>query len=132
MYVNLLPTAAMRIAALALAATITAALSGCASADPTPEEESIGGDESPLCTQTALCIQGYHWSSKSCRCVADKKVCSTDADCTLVDDYCTGCDCRALGTGQRLGKCSGPGVRCLVEPCAGHTAACVSGACVVR
>lgn len=57
--------------------------------------------------------------------------CQSDADCRLFDDYCTGCNCVALSTNQRDPTCSGPGVRCLVEPCSGHTATCVSGMCTV-
>lgn len=58
--------------------------------------------------------------------------CTRDADCRLEADYCTGCDCRALATGQLLPPCSGPGVRCLLDPCGAATAACVNGYCVTR
>jgi hypothetical protein len=47
-----------------------------------------------------------------------------------VDDYCTGCDCRALGPGGALATCTGPGVRCLVAPCASKVARCLEGQCV--
>jgi hypothetical protein len=55
--------------------------------------------------------------------------CVTDADCRLVDDYCTGCDCRALGRTDPDPTCSGPGVQCLVAPCASKKPACQAGQC---
>jgi hypothetical protein len=55
----------------------------------------------------------------------------TDADCHLDADYCTGCVCAALATGQSVPACPGPGVRCLRDPCSGAKAACVNGGCVV-
>lgn len=58
--------------------------------------------------------------------------CKTDADCRLEDDYCTGCDCRALAEGESLPVCDGPGVKCFAQPCGGKTAACVGGQCVVK
>jgi hypothetical protein len=56
--------------------------------------------------------------------------CVKDTDCRLFSDYCTGCDCRALSRAERDPTCSGPGVRCLVDPCQRKTAACVKGRCV--
>jgi hypothetical protein len=58
--------------------------------------------------------------------------CQGDSDCRLQADYCTGCDCRSLAAGQTLPPCSGPGVRCLRDPCSQATAACVNGYCVIR
>ena len=58
--------------------------------------------------------------------------CRADSDCRLVDDYCTGCDCRALAKTDPDPTCSGPGVRCLVQPCLRKTASCVAGKCVAR
>jgi hypothetical protein len=57
--------------------------------------------------------------------------CQTAADCHLVDDYCTGCDCRALPKGVNP-TCPGPGVQCMRAPCGGLVAACESGQCVAR
>ncbi|HET6283515.1 MAG TPA: hypothetical protein VFH73_21340 [Polyangia bacterium] len=62
---------------------------------------------------------------------ASGAVCTVDSDCRLFDDYCTGCNCRALGKSETDPKCSGPGVRCLVQPCANKVAACKNGQCVV-
>lgn len=58
--------------------------------------------------------------------------CKVDSDCRLFDDYCTGCDCRALSKSAPDPTCSGPGVRCLRAPCQGEMAACENGKCVVR
>lgn len=55
--------------------------------------------------------------------------CTYDGDCHLQADYCTGCDCRALAPGQSVPACTGPGVRCLVDPCSTRTAKCVNGMC---
>ena len=55
--------------------------------------------------------------------------CSLDADCRVSSDYCTGCNCRALGPKQELPACAGPGVRCLVDPCMAKVAVCKSGHC---
>lgn len=57
--------------------------------------------------------------------------CKSDADCVLFSNYCTGCDCRALGRDEGTPKCAGPGVRCLVDPCMKRHAACVEGRCSV-
>ena len=89
------------------------------------------------CMMLGLCIEGFHWSATKCACLPDthgKKpgTCTTDADCRLEADYCTGCDCRALSSSQTLPACPGPGVRCFADPCMTYTAACVSGTCSVR
>jgi hypothetical protein len=59
-------------------------------------------------------------------------VCKTDSNCRLFDDSCTGCDCRALDMNQADPICSSPGLSCLMEPCAGKSAACVGGQCVAQ
>jgi hypothetical protein len=58
--------------------------------------------------------------------------CSTDADCKVEADYCTGCDCRALGVKQSVPACPGPGVACFVDPCLNKAARCVNGGCVAQ
>ena len=58
--------------------------------------------------------------------------CTTDGDCKVEADYCTGCDCRALGAKQSLPACPGPGVACIVDPCFNKTARCASGGCVAQ
>jgi hypothetical protein len=57
--------------------------------------------------------------------------CRIDADCRLFDDYCKGCDCRALLTTEADPHCTTPGVRCLRQPCAMARAACELGVCKV-
>ncbi len=85
---------------------------------------------------TKLCMIGYHYDNTPgvCGCVADAPAaeCKTDANCRLEDDYCTGCDCRALAPTETIAACTGPGVRCFAEPCMNKTAACVAGQCVAR
>jgi hypothetical protein len=58
--------------------------------------------------------------------------CSKDADCRTFSDYCTGCDCRVLGKQEKDPTCSGPGVRCLADPCRDRAAACQDGHCVLK
>src|SRR4051794_21059622 len=58
--------------------------------------------------------------------------CGRDDDCRLFDDYCTGCDCRALGKAAPNPTCGGPGVQCTKRPCGQAVAACEAGRCVVR
>ncbi len=88
------------------------------------------------CVQTAMCIQGYVWSSKSCSCVPGSApaagACSTDADCRTFADYCTGCDCRALSNSDPDPTCSGPGVRCFADPCMNYASVCVNGTCSLQ
>jgi hypothetical protein len=57
--------------------------------------------------------------------------CHGDGDCRLFDDYCTGCDCRALLTTEADPRCTGPGVRCLRQPCGMARAVCEVGVCKV-
>lgn len=56
--------------------------------------------------------------------------CASDADCRLVSDYCEGCACRALATGEAEPTCKGTLVQCFVDPCRGQRAVCTAGACV--
>jgi hypothetical protein len=58
--------------------------------------------------------------------------CKQDSDCRTFSDYCTGCDCRALGKADKDPTCAGPGVRCIVDPCRDRSAACQDGRCVLR
>ena len=57
--------------------------------------------------------------------------CAADADCRLFDNYCTGCECLVLAKSEPEPKCAGPGVECVVAPCAGKKAACQAGRCAV-
>jgi hypothetical protein len=89
------------------------------------------------CPLAQLCIMGFHWSEAQCKCIADRPMhgpssCRTADDCRLFADYCTGCDCRALGSHEADPSCQSPsGIRCLADPCATYTVACISGSCSV-
>jgi hypothetical protein len=58
--------------------------------------------------------------------------CRRDSDCRAFSDYCTGCDCRALASGEPDPVCPGPGVQCLVDPCFNQRAVCASGQCELQ
>ncbi|AUX39829.1 uncharacterized protein SOCE26_012240 [Sorangium cellulosum] len=58
-------------------------------------------------------------------------VCETDADCSLVANYCGGCNCNAVPSGEPEPKCTEGEVACLVWPCQGLEAACQAGRCVI-
>jgi hypothetical protein len=55
--------------------------------------------------------------------------CKSDADCRLFSDYCTGCDCRALGPSEPDPTCTGRPVNCIADPCMRRKAECRSGSC---
>ncbi|HEY5948467.1 MAG TPA: hypothetical protein VIV40_23380 [Kofleriaceae bacterium] len=58
--------------------------------------------------------------------------CATDGDCRLVADYCTACDCRVLAKGDPEPTCTGPGVKCMADPCMTKTAVCDAGKCTAK
>lgn len=96
----------------------------------------IACEPTQKCDIVAKCAAGYEWSVKACNCIPIKGggkpgSCSVDSDCRLESDYCTGCDCRALSTNEKLPVCSGPGVRCFADPCLAQAATCVDGLCQV-
>lgn len=89
----------------------------------------------PCPPNTKMCMLGSHYDNTPgvCGCVANPKgYCASDADCRLENDYCTGCDCRALASSEQLATCSGPGVRCFAAPCGGLTAKCVANVCTAH
>jgi len=121
----------MRIFALVIPVVLSIA---CSSAqDPTTEDTSeaqTGGCRvvCPKCPPNQVCPKIACYLD----CNSHKPgSCTQDTDCRLFDDYCTGCDCRALSTSQKDPVCNGPGVKCFAEPCLNHTAACVQGTCTV-
>ena len=93
------------------------AVAGCAGADPTEP-----GSGAPAESAGAELDEG----------ASALRECASDADCELVQDYCTGCDCRAVRQGETLPACDGNGVQCFVDPCISRTAACSGGECVVK
>lgn len=60
--------------------------------------------------------------------------CASDADCLVYSNYCDGCTCEALLTTDPIPVCTTTIVRCIADPCMGHTAACdpVTHTCVVK
>jgi hypothetical protein len=106
-----------------------ASTSSCAAGEVCTTEDGVC-HAPPGCSMGVACPAVCYGT---CRPAGDVGgACSRDADCRVEADYCTGCDCRALATGQRVPACPGPGVRCLVDPCGGKTAACVNGGCIVQ
>jgi hypothetical protein len=83
----------------------------------------------PCVNTTADCANGICVAKKA---VGAETTCTINADCVVLADNCTACDCRALAKGQSLPKCSGPGVDCKVDPCLNKTPACVNANCVAR
>src|SRR5258706_11152511 len=56
--------------------------------------------------------------------------CTTDSDCRLFDDYCGGCNCRAVGATQAIPSCKGKtSVACFVAPCRELSPVCLEGTC---
>ncbi len=87
------------------------------------------------CIDNVACIKGTVWSPTQCKCVPDSTggTCTTAADCHLTANYCGGCNCLALTTGQKVPECAnGDIVSCFADPCLSKTAACVSGHCVAQ
>jgi hypothetical protein len=68
----------------------------------------------------------------SVACVSDAAQCRKDSDCRLVDSYCRGCDCLALGPNDPEPTCPEPPVQCFAQPCAGKVARCEDGRCVAK
>jgi hypothetical protein len=85
------------------------------------------------CIDFVDCVLGKVWSTTECACVpAPKSPCTTASDCRLVADYCNGCNCLSLGTGEQTPACSGQIAMCFLDPCSTKSAACVSGHCVAQ
>jgi hypothetical protein len=90
--------------------------------------------EEPCGAKVAPCDAGFAWSNSTCGCVPlppPPGPCQSDAECFLVDDYCEGCNCRALTAAQTLPACETELYQCLQAPCAGQRAACMGGMCTV-
>lgn len=123
---------ALRIAALAVPVALVAVV-GCSSA-PDPTVDSTEALKSGCRTICPKCPPNQICPMMACYLDCSSKKpgsCTQDSDCRLFDDYCTGCDCRALSTNQKDPVCGGPGVRCFADPCMNHTAACVAHKCTV-
>lgn len=57
--------------------------------------------------------------------------CTSDKECRLFSNYCEGCACVALSSGEVDPVCKGDLVACFVDPCRGAEARCVRGQCVL-
>jgi hypothetical protein len=59
--------------------------------------------------------------------------CQTRLDCRLYSSYCVTAPCQCLALGQRDvdPPCTGGQMACIIDPCNGKSADCVSGSCVV-
>lgn len=66
-----------------------------------------------------------------CVAVPPPPACQTDDDCSLIANYCGGCNCNAVPSGESEPKCDEGEVACLVWPCLGLQASCQAGTCVV-
>ncbi len=126
----------MRLLALAKIFTplggLAVLLVACSSApeptDDTTEAQSGCRTICPKCKPNQICPKYACYLD----CSSHKPgSCTVSTDCRLFDDYCTGCDCRALSSNEKDPVCSGPGVRCFAQPCLNHTAACFNGTCTV-
>ena len=95
------------------------------------EQSDTTRDCGGVCIDNVACIKGTQWSHADCKCMPIPQ-CKVDADRRIFSDYCTGCNCRVLGAHDADPTCGGPGVRCIADPCTGHAAACVTGACVLK
>lgn len=142
-----------------IAVALAAALGGCQTAPEATEpsaEETVGAEliwPRP-CASSNQCPRGNYCTvddgvcnpppgcgpGQSCPTVCygtcqgfrtEAALCRYDSDCRTFSDYCTGCDCRALGATQKDPVCKGPGVQCFVDPCLDKTAVCEAGRCVI-
>jgi hypothetical protein len=110
-----------------------------------------GGTTSGITCGTKVCGTGQYCCNASCSmcapmgaaCIqiacsttggAGNTQCSSAADCRLFDDYCGGCNCRALLQSAPDPTCSGTTSSCLIAPCAvnpNYHPVCTNGQCVV-
>lgn len=107
--------------------------------DSTAQELQAGGRTNPC--DLVRCRSGFvcQVSGGVPACVPDalgpkdpsKMECKSDADCTLVADYCGGCNCLSLAPGESAPKCEGDEVACFAWPCQGRAPYCNEGQCAV-
>lgn len=120
---------ALATAVFALSCGVSGADIGSGPATDTTEDELRKRDPCAV----VRCMAGTHCVAKgrNASCVPDAAACTTDADCRLFDNYCDGCACQALPVGAPDPVCTGTQVQCFAQPCAGKTATCQAGTCVV-
>ncbi len=139
---------------LVAATAATAALAGLLPACGAPPAGDLDDAEEGVLSAQADAIVGIPRGRDACagvRCkdgflcetqggspvcvAAPPPACQSDADCSLVANYCGGCNCNAVPTGESEiasePKCLEGEVACLVWPCLGLQASCQAGTCVV-
>jgi hypothetical protein len=145
---TMLRTAKVDLASVMLIAGLAAFVPACG-APPVGDEDIDAADEAQLSEhaeaivagptrgrgcEVVLCRSGYVCEEQNGRAVcvpaSPPPACQTDADCSLVANYCGGCNCLAVGPGQSVPKCHDDVVACLQWPCQGYTASCYKGMCV--
>ncbi len=110
-----------------------------------------GGSSSGVTCGTAVCPSGQYCCNASCGMCAPMGaaciqiacagtggaggvgVCTANTDCKLYDDYCKGCNCRAVPANIAVDPACGSAdmVSCLVEPCLNKQTVCNNGQCAV-
>jgi len=111
-----------------------------------------GGASGGITCGTVICATGQYCCNASCSMCAAPGVaciqiaclgtggsgsgvgsCTNDSDCRTYDDYCRGCNCRAVPANIAVDPACGPSdmVSCLVEPCLNKRAVCSNGQCTV-
>ncbi|WP_437678105.1 hypothetical protein [Sorangium sp. So ce131] len=102
----------------------------------TEETQALGGivKQRDACS-AVRCRDGFVCEAQNgipaCVPAPPPPVCETDADCSLVANYCGGCNCDAVPSGEPAPKCTEGEVACLVWPCQGLAASCQAGRCVI-
>jgi hypothetical protein len=88
-------------------------------------------DDPVVSCASVLCIPGTvcQETKSGPRCVTAPAQCQSDADCQLVDNYCDGCACDAIGVNEQPPACGGTIVQCFAQPCANKVAKCSNGTC---
>jgi hypothetical protein len=92
-----------------LASLVCFACGGTTADDGQASEESIGRTEQAqrACTVIALCVEGYHWDSKTCRCARDRGVTCGNKTCASGDVCCN----------ESCGICTPPDGVCTQQIC---------------
>ena len=108
----------MSLRTIVTVAIVLSSLTGCAGAVDAPAEEGTGTTAAAAghCVQTVLCIRGYQWDSRACKCVPQPGYCATNADCHLV---ACGTTCDSLNATDPAPKhCGTSGINPCVNACA--------------
>jgi hypothetical protein len=117
-------------------------LFACLGSDETSSPEN--GDEAPFVQGESEALKINPCALVRCRagtqcevqqghavCVPTPPECTSDKECRLFSNYCDGCQCLALSTGEPDPVCKGNVVACLIDPCRGAEAQCIRGQCVL-